>query len=104
MPYQCHHSPIKIIKTLSLASKDYLLATGGDVGEWERPRDVELIPVVQGLFLPPSFLIVELTLSVMLRLLRRVCSLTDITNQNKNAIFCVVYCMQRKNFISTKSR
>lgn len=28
---------------------------------------------------------------------RRVCSLTDITNQDKNAIFCVVYCMRRKN-------
>ena len=35
---------------------------------------------------------------------RRVCSLTDTKNQNKNAIFCVVYCMRQKNFISTKSR
>ena len=34
---------------------------------------------------------------------RQVCSLTDTTNQNKNAIFYVVYCMRRKNFISTKS-
>ena len=31
------------------------------------------------------------------RPVRRVCSLTDTTNQNKNAIFCVVYCMRRKN-------
>ena len=97
MPYQCHHYPTRIIiKTLSLASKDYLLATGGDVGEWERPRDVELNPVVvQGLFLPPSFLIVELTLSEMLRLLRRVFSLTDITNQNINA---TISCLSKDHY------
>ena len=35
---------------------------------------------------------------------RRVCSLMNTTNQNKNAIFCVVHCMRQKNFISTKSR
>ena len=34
----------------------------------------------------------------------RVCSLRDSTNQNKNAIFCLVYTRRRKNFISTKSR
>ena len=31
----------------------------------------------------------------------RVCSLTDTTNQNKNAIFCVVYYMRRKNDVTS---
>ena len=35
---------------------------------------------------------------------RQICSLTNTTNQNKNAIFCVLHTRQRKNFISTKSR
>ena len=31
----------------------------------------------------------------------RVCCLTDTTNQNKNAIFCVVYYMRRKNDVTS---
>ena len=45
----------------------------------------------------------RLTLSGMLRPLTRVCSLTVITNQNQNAIFCVVYTRPRKKFICAKS-
>ena len=41
---------------------------------------------------------------MMSLLLSRVCRLTDTTNQNKTAIFCVLYTRGRKNFISTKSR
>ena len=32
---------------------------------------------------------------------RRVCSLTDTTNQNKNAIFRVVYCMRQKSDVTS---
>ena len=32
---------------------------------------------------------------------RQVCSLTDTTNQNKNAMFCVVYSMRRKNDVTS---